>query len=890
MTHLAARHHPILRPRKTHAMSRAAILIGLLLPASVASAAPPDTVDYQRHIRPILSDNCYACHGPDQEHLEAGLRLDLREGIVTETESGALPVVPESPEESELFLRISHEDPFMRMPPEDSGKQLSAEQIELIRKWIAQGAPWEEHWAFVPLERPEVPQVSRSEWVRNEVDAFILSRLESEGLEPAPPATKERLLRRVTLDLTGLPPTLQEIDAFLQDDSPQAYQRVVDRLLESPAYGEHRARYWLDAARYGDTHGLHLDNYREMWAYRDWVVKAYNDNLPYDKFLLYQLAGDLLPDPTLDQLIATGFLRCHVSTSEGGSIEEEVYVRNVVDRVVTTGTVIMGLTFDCTRCHDHKFDPLTMRDFYSMFAFFNSIDGGPLDGNVKDPAPVAKVATEEQQQTLTELQTQRDHLQESLDTHLKQFDYAEPNPEDVAVQAAPSTDGSESRKAYRSLAQWLADHQGSDDKSLPDDIRGLLKMAPEKRSGEQQEKLKTYFVRFVYADARDLFDPLNAKLEAVTNELGELDAKIPTTLIFRERSEPRPSFILHRGEYDQRREEVPRATPGFLLPLPEGAPLDRLGLGQWLLQPRHPLTSRVAVNRLWQQVFGIGLVKTSEDFGSQGEPPSHPELLDWLAAELVDSGWDVKGLLRTLVMSSTYQQTSKATPEVIARDPGNRLLARGPRYRLDAEMIRDQALAVSGLLVKKMGGPSVKPPQPLGLWFAVGYSGSNTVRFKKDDGPDKVHRRTVYTFIKRTAPPPQLSTFDAPSRESCQVRRERTNTPLQSLLLMNDPQFVEAARGLAQRALSQADWSPADRAQFMFRLCTGRAPRPDELQLLVESYEHHLSTYQSDPPAAGSLVAVGEIAPPSELDPVELAAWTMVANLVLNLDEVITKN
>ncbi|RMG37075.1 MAG: DUF1553 domain-containing protein [Planctomycetota bacterium] len=1013
----------------------------LLLGPSLTAQAE---VDFNREVRPLLSDRCFKCHGPDEKHREGGFRLDQKESAFGTGDSGLPLIVPGKPEESELYVRISSSDPDVKMPPPDSGKTLTPEEIQTIRQWIAEGAKWEQHWAFVTPRRPRVPHVENSAWVRNPIDAFILARLEKEGLRPSPPADRVTLIRRVSLDLTGLPPTPEEVDAFVNDPRPDAYERLVDRLLNSPHYGEHMAHYWLDAARYGDTHGLHLDNYREMWAYRDWVIQAFNQNKPYDEFTIEQLAGDLLPNPTDDQLIATGFLRCHVTTNEGGSIVEEVYVRNVVDRVVTTATVFLGMTFDCSRCHDHKYDPFTMRDFYSTFAYFNSLDGSPMDGNRKDPPPVLKVLAPDQKATIAALRQRIDQTRKDIRTLLAGIRYVEPeNPrppklaepvdfvwidDALPAGARPSgpwkfvsdpvhsgkkahtqtaqqldqhyftgarkplriaegdtlfayvyldpknpprqimlqfndgswehraywgenlipwgQDGTPSRRrlgdlpeagrwvrldvpaqavglkpgsvlngwaftqfggtvywdtagirsqrdqnpTYDSFAQWLRDQQAANGAGLPEALRTLVAKDPAQRSEADNRRLLEYFLEYAYSGTRKQFAELHRRIEDAEKRIAAIEAQAATTLIFRERKDPKPAYILRRGEYDQRLEQVPRAVPAVLPPLPEGVPNNRLGWAKWLVSPEHPLTARVAVNRFWQQVFGIGIVKTAEDFGSQGEPPSHPRLLDWLAVEFRESGWNVKELMRLIVTSATYRQSSVVRPELLKRDPENRLLARGPRFRLDAEVLRDQALFVSGLLYDKLGGPSVKPPQPDGLWFAVGYSGSNTVRFKKDVGPDKVYRRTVYTFIKRTAPPPQLSTFDAPSREACMVRRERTNTPLQALLLLNDPQYFEAARAFAERVIREAGPDPERRIERMFRLALGRRPDVETLRDLLDLQQDLQAAYAANPGAARSTIAVGETPPDPNIPPVELASWTLVANTVLNMDELLNKN
>jgi hypothetical protein len=1022
------------------------VIVGLLALSgrSVVAEADEKPIDFNRQIRSLLSDKCYACHGPAADSREGGFRLDQRDSALGEADSGERPIVPGDPAASEIYVRLTTDDEFMRMPPAETNKSLTADEIELIRKWIEQGAEWNEHWSLIAPERPSLPEVQDPSWPRNEIDRFILKRLEQEGLKPAPEADKTTLIRRVTFDLTGLPPTTEEVDAFLADDSPDAYGRLVDRLQQSPHYGEHQARFWLDAARYGDTHGLHLDNYREMWPYRDWVVNAFNANLPYDRFIIEQLAGDLLPDATLDQLIATGFNRCHVTTNEGGSIVEEVRVRNVIDRVVTTGTVFMGMTFDCTRCHDHKYDPFTMNDFYSLFAFFNSMDGSPMDGNRKDPAPVISVLTDAQKSQIAELRAKVDALQAEIRSRVAGYEYVEPEQPTEPTTSAPReivwiedevpagaraeggwqfvdspvhsgkkaskrtaeglsqhfftgaseplrvaegdrlfayvyldpanppkqimmqfNDGSwehrafwggdhiewgqldtpsrramgplpeagqwarlevpaahvglnagaqingwaftqfdgtvywdkagivttaEQQPVYDSLAVWWRDQRAAKGANLPDAIRPLAQIDDDKLTDAQRRQIQDHFVERVDANTRSVFAPLHQQADDAAKQITQIESSAAITLIYREAKTPRPAQVLNRGEYDQPLHEVPRATPPALPPLPEGAPLDRLGLAQWLVAPEHPLTARVHVNRVWLQLFGTGIVKTADDFGSQGDVPSHPELLDWMAVDFREGGWDIKRLLKTLVTSAAYRQSSRTTPELVRRDPENRLLARGPRFRLDAEMLRDQALAVSGLLVRQMGGPSVKPPQPDGLWFAVGYSGSNTVRFKKDEGPDKVHRRTLYTFIKRTSPPPQMSTFDAPSREACTVRRERTNTPLQALLLLNDPQYFEAARMLGQHILRNGGETPEAKAAAMFRTCAARPPKPTELAELLALYEDNLRIFQDDPDAAKQMIAVGESKPDETLDPVQSAAWTVVANTLLNLDEVLTKN
>ncbi len=630
---------------------------------------------FSRQIRPILVDKCIRCHGPDEASREAGLRLDRKTAAFAGGDSGVPAIVAGDPSESLLFTRITASDVDERMPPPDAELDLDAEEIETIRAWIASGAPWEEHWAFVPPRLPALPPVTRDDWPQTEIDYFILARLEEEGLAPSPEADRETLIRRVTFDLTGLPPTLEEIDAFLVDKSPTAYEKVVDRLLRSQRYGEHMARYWLDVARYGDTHGLHLDNYREMWLYRDWVVQAFNRNLPFDQFVVEQLAGDLLPEPTQEQRIATGFNRCHVTTNEGGAIEEEWYVRNVVDRVVTTGTAFMGLTLECTRCHDHKYDPLTMNDFYSLFAFFNSIDGKPLDGNAAEHPPVERVPTAAQAAELATLERRIAELNDRLSEPWEEVDVRQQQWESHP-EPPQSDDGKE--------------------QSIPDDVQAALQVAAEARTPAQQTAIRTYYRQHV--GTLETLVAARTELSQADQRRKQLNDEVATTLIYREAAEPRPAFLLNRGEYDQKGAERPRTVPAALPPMNTDLPRDRFGLARWLVDPDHPLTARVAVNRIWQQVFGTGIVKTAEDFGTRGERPSHPELLDWLAVRFIAEGWDIKAAMKRIVMSATYRQSSRVTPELFTRDPANRLLARGPRFRLDAEMLRDQALFVADLL------------------------------------------------------------------------------------------------------------------------------------------------------------------------------------------------
>jgi mono/diheme cytochrome c family protein len=1015
--------------------------------------AKGSVVDFNRQILPLLSENCFACHGPDASQRKAKLRLDTKEGAFAELRSGGHAIVPGKSAESKIIEKITAADAQDRMPPAKTGKQLKPEQVALLKQWIDEGANWKQHWAWIVPKGPAIPKVQDVSWPKDPIDYFILARQEAEGLHPSAPENKNKLLRRVTLDLTGLPPTPAEVDSFLADSSSDAYEKVVDRLLQSPRFGEHMARFWLDEARYGDTHGLHLDNFREMWPFRDWVIRAFNANLPYDQFVIEQLAGDMLPNATMDQIIASGFNRCHVTTNEGGSIEEEVYVRNVVDRVDTTSEVFLGLTMGCSRCHDHKYDPIKAKDYYQLFAIFNSLDEKAMDDNAPLPAPIVRIPEPKEKAALAKLDKKIESLQQRNAAELAQVKYqdttetkiassAQPAEyvwidDDIPNGAKPSSDGStngqwnfvtkpqhpvysgnksvmrtadglsqqffenaqpglhigdgdklfcyvyldpakppkeimlqwntgawqhrafwgenlipwgadgtaerhamgrlpETGKWVRleveaakvgltpgavvqgwaftqhggttywdkagivtrtpqgngpvdSLSAWLQTQRSIKGKGLPKPIADLVQLENSKLTEAQKKQLQNYFIEFAYAKTRSTFDPLHKELTAVQKERETLTAKMPATLVSKELSQPRPAFILKRGEYDRRADAVTRDTPAFLPPMPKDTTKNRLAFARWLVSRENPLTARVAVNRLWQQVFGTGLVKTSEDFGTQGEPPSHPQLLDWLAVQFMDEGWDVKKMMKRMVMSATYRQSSQVTPDGLAKDAANRLLSRGPRYRLDAETIRDQALFVSGLLVEKTGGPSVKPPQPAGLWEAVGYTASNTAKFTADAGCEKVHRRSMYTFWKRTSPPPQMTTLDAPSREACTVRRERTDTPLQALLLMNERQFVECARALAERSMREAGPKPEDRIAYMFKRAAARAPDARESTELLAEYQDHLANFTKNVEAAKKLIAVGESKPDPKLNPSELAAWTMIGNLILNLDEVMNK-
>lgn len=871
--------------------------VAAVVSLSAVSSAAPTRVNYSRDIRPILSNTCFKCHGPDEKERKAGLRLDTKDGAFVKLESGDRAVVPGSSAQSAVYQRLSSSDPDVRMPPPGSGKTISSEQIALIKQWIDEGAQFQGHWSFIKPQRPAVPDVAGPLAARNPIDRFVLSRLDEEALKPAPPAEKTALIRRLTLDLTGLPPTIRDVDAFLSDHSPHAYEKVVDRLLASPRYGEQMTRYWLDAARYGDTHGLHLDNERSIWPYRDWLIRSFNSNETFDRFTAEQLAGDLLPKPSVEQVVATGFNRCNVTTSEGGAIDEEFYVRYAVDRVETTGTVFLGLTLGCCVCHDHKFDPITQKDFYRLFGYFGSLTERPMDGNIALPPPSIRVGSDTESAKVERLKNDVAAIESLIRDEVKKFRYREPARQSVAstaggsgqtVAASEPAPKPAPLSASRSLKVFLAS-AAKEPSRFPKPVSRALQAAAEQRTLRQKRILRDYYIEHVYEGSRAIFDPLHTRLSQARERLEQAIKLAPSTLVMQDMPKQRDIFVLVRGAYDRKGEKVTPAVPAAIAPaLPKTAPANRLALAQWIVDPQNPLTARVAVNRIWQHYFGTGIVKTAEDFGSQGEWPTHPELLDWLATEFIRSGWNVKHMHRLIVTSATYRQSSHVSPSLAQRDPENRLLARGPRFRMDAEMVRDMALSVSGLLTPRIGGKSVKPYQPPGLWEAIGYSGSNTVRFVQDKG-DALYRRSMYTFWKRTSPPPSLTTFDAPSREECVVRRSRTNTPLQALVLLNDEQYVEAARHLAARMMREGGSSAADKIEFAFRLATSRRPTAEEGRIMKALFDAQVAAFIRNPGAAEKLLHVGESPLDNKLDARQLAAWTMVANLVLNLDETVTK-
>jgi Protein of unknown function (DUF1553)/Protein of unknown function (DUF1549)/Planctomycete cytochrome C len=1034
-------------------MFRGSLIIALAAHLLTLTATLAQSVDFDREIRPILADQCFQCHGPDENARQTDLRLDRRESVFADL-GGYRAVVPGDLQESELITRVSTADADLRMPPPESKKRLTAHQIELLKRWVREGAKWNEHWAFVPPQLPKVPEVKDRNWPTGAIDRFILARLEKNGLSPSPVAERRTLVRRLYLDLIGLPPSAAEVRAFIHDERDGAYERLVDDLLNSPHFGERLAIPWLDQTRYADTNGYSIDGGREMWLWRDWVIDAYNDNMPFDQFLTEQIAGDLIPGTSEPQIVATGFLRNHMITNEGGTIPEENLVNYAADRVRTTAEVFLGLTMGCAQCHDHKYDPITQRDYYRFFAFFNELADVGLDGGsgvnavpkisartvLRDKSEIAAI-----QQRLTELKAElrkphpaqpaweaatRSALArrgDSLKLHpLEVLKVTEPNQQGGAFQVlddgtvfvpsplgrSPSVSLKAEAKlekidgmrieflpddrfpqgglghgekrfpggfiltgfsvsstalpsdqvdlyrivdiagatASRSDPQYppsgcldVRDHNGwspggnlhdpqhitftfvepinirnspyltamliwggvgiddrdliagryrfyamtgnDDGTNVPTDIQALLSIASRKRTTVQAERLREYF-----ASVRPEFDNVRFAIANLKDRLTQLTGK-HETMVMNVANQPRHTHILNRGQYDQPMELVEAGVPAALPHLPEGEPANRLGLARWMLQPDHPLTSRVAVNRIWQLLFGRGIVTTSEDFGSQGEPPSHPELLDCLSIEFVNSGWHVKGLVKQIVMSATYRQQSDTTPEMLAVDPQNRLLARGPRRRLEAELLRDAALEISGLLVHRIGGASVNPYQPPGLWKEVSHFGSahsSAQVFVQDHG-EKLYRRSLYTYWKRTAPPPAMIAFDAPNRELCTMRRQETNTPLQALVLLNAPQFVEAARAFGQRILLDApDPSIDGRFRFALEEATGRLPAAAEMKILHETYELQLRYWQANPSAAKRFLNVGEWRGDEALDPVELATWASLASLILNLSEVIS--
>ena len=1057
-------------------------LLALLCLALPGQAAPPPSggaVDFNRDIRPLLSDRCYACHGPDEAKRKSGLRLDTEEGALALLKSGERAIIRGADHlKSGLLGRITTKDEEDVMPPPKFGKPLTTAEADLLTRWVKQGAPWQKHWSFIPPVRPELPVVKDRKWPRNAVDRFILARLEKDGIKPAAEADKATLIRRVTFDLTGFPPTIAEVDAFLADRSADAYEKLVDRLLASPHYGERLAQNWLDLSRYADTSGYHFDGVRFMWLWRDWVINSFNENKPFDSFTIEQLAGDLLPEANQAQRIATGFVRNNMTNDEGGADPDEYLNKYVVDRVNTVGAVWLGLTVGCTECHDHKYDPMTAKDFYRFYAFFHNVPEKGLDRiRTDNPPPRLPVPTPEQavkfveadfrqkdaEKTLADRTNELGETQEKWEREVVETPPTKPSPaglravlsfdetlDGVATNGSARLSGkftgtnavefadgrlgkalkldgkthvelepgiafdrtnafsygawikfqgkdgtvlsriekepgyrgydlliSESKLELHLVAKWpddalkvrtkevlpanqwlhvFATHDGSakaagvklyingklrETETVKDQLKGSITNSEPIRIGSRNgqspftgsiDDVRIYDRALSAEDVRllvfDSYLPIinrsrgkrsaeertdlarfykeNHAVDFIRAEKGLADAKkskdafytqIPSSLIMEEMDPPRDTFVLVRGDFRTKGEKVTAATPAFLPPLPSG-PTNRLTLARWLVSKENPLAARVTVNRYWAMLFGNGLVKTANDFGSQGEWPSHPELLDWLAVQFRDGGeanekfgiknsravgaWDVKALIRLMVTSAAYRQSAAVSPEKLEKDPYNRLLTRGPRIRLDAEFIRDNALAVSGLLNSKIGGASVKPYQPPGIWDGVDAA------YKQDKGGD-LYRRGLYVFWRRSAHYPSFATFDAPNREVCTFLRQRTQTPLQSLVLMNDPAYVEAARGLAQRVFAEAPSDLNRRLVLAFRHTLGRPPQTGETALLKKTYDQQLANFQGDPKSAEALLKVGESPAPTSIDKAELAAMTAVANVLLNLNETITK-
>ncbi len=1033
-------------------------VISVVAIISMTATADEPRLSFNRDIRPILSDACFQCHGPDDQQRKAGLRLDHLEGALAAAESGAKAVVPNDASASELWKRITSTDASLVMPPPSTGKQLTAQQRETLQAWINQGAAYEGHWAFQPIVRPGLPEVQHPDRVRTPIDRFIQSRLEQAGLTLAAEADKSTLLRRVTLDLTGLPPTPAEHAAFLADASPEAYERVVDRLLASPRYGEHMALAWLDMARYADSNGFQVDSSRYQWPWRDWVINAYNRNLPFDRFTIEQLAGDLLPEPTTDQLVATGFQRNHRLNGEGGIIAEEWRVETVIDRVETTGLTWLGLTLNCCRCHDHKYDPITQREFYQLFAFFNNIaESGTLQGESKNTDPILAVPSPEQQAKLDELiaaqQTAEQRAAEArkqlpdlvaawepkfaeqLNTQMEVWQRLVPQtvrslggatltlqddgtylasgknpPQDTYEILAPLASGDFSGvllecypdpslpeqslgrypngnfvlsgveaeitapsltspltarfiKAEADYSQkgweigfitkpaagkgWAVDgptkkeprtalflverpltvpaeaqltirlkHAALNQHNIgrfrlsitsqppaavslkgvdyPANLRAAFAIPRDQRKSPQQKIIDDYF-------RTQVDNPVRTAESAITQAKQAAEAyrkQLPSVMVMRE-GQPRQAKILLRGQYDRPGDPVTAGLPAFLPAMPDGAPLNRLGLAQWIVSPQQPLTARVWVNRTWERLFGTGIVKTSENFGSQAEFPSHPALLDWLAFEFmqpfvspqVDGSpaqpWDMKAFHKLIVMSAVYRQSSRVDRAIAERDPENRLLARGPRFRLAGEVIRDSALFSSGLLVEKLGGPSVRPYMPEGVWDETSRYG-DLRNYRADDSPG-LYRRSLYTIWKRTAAPPSMLLFDAPSREICTVKRSRTNTPLQALSLMNEITYVEASRKLGERMLTQGGQTDAERIANGLQWVLARPAKPAEVAVLVAGLTADRKLFEQRPDDAKQFLTVGASPVPLNLNQAELAAYALTANVLLNLDEAVTR-
>ncbi|MDG2384712.1 MAG: PSD1 and planctomycete cytochrome C domain-containing protein [Pirellulaceae bacterium] len=819
-------------------------LIGLtcsLVDGSVFAASPsPEPVDFDRAIQPLLADKCFRCHGPDEAAREADLRLDLRGAAVADDADGDAAIIAFDSSNSDLIQRITSDDPDLIMPPPDSKLSLTADEKEIIARWINQGASYSTHWSFRPIQKPPLPTVKNKAWPRNPIDQFILARLDTERLVPTQPADGYRLIRRLYLDLTGKPPTRGEAESFVRDRSPQKYERLVDKLLASPAFGERMAWTWLDAARYADSNGYQGDQDRTMWPWRDWVIEAINQNQPFDQFTINQIAGDMLPAANHRQQLATGFCRNHMINGEGGRIPEENRVDYVMDMTETAGTVWLGLTLNCCRCHDHKFDPLTKRDYYSMFAFFNQtpVNG---EGRSAQTPPVLASPTRVEVRSLDSLSTEISNLQQRV----SQLESQQNEP--VGIERSQET--------QKLLGKPVADRNTDELKTIRDLITETT----------------------LYAKTVE-------QLREAVSEHRNVQNSLPKVMIMKERSDRRPTFMLDKGLYNQPGESVEAAFPVSLQTSGDAAVTTRLDLANWIMADTNPLTARVITNRIWQGFFGIGIVKTAEDFGTQGERPIHPQLLDWLATEFRDSGWDTKHLYRLIVTSSTYQQSSRSTPHLRERDPENRWLARGARFRLPSWMIRDQALAISGLLVDQVGGAPVNSYQPSGVWEDATFGKRG---YRRDSG-ENLYRRSIYTFWRRIVAPTLF--FDTASRQVCTVTRSLTNSPLHALTTLNDVTYVEAARVLATRILDESpDASNQRLAEQVFRRVLIRPPEPSELDILTNSLSRLEKHYATQGDLAAQLIDVGEFRKSKSHAVARLAAMTSLCNLIMNLDETLCR-
>ncbi|HCR29792.1 MAG TPA: chromosome segregation protein [Opitutae bacterium] len=925
-----------------------------LLPASL-SLAEQEPINFNRDIFPILSDKCFHCHGPDDTDREEDLRLDIPDGpLGTLTPRDDYHIIkPGEPEESELWFRVTSEFDDEIMPPKSSHKApLTEEEVELITQWIEDGGTYEAFWAFVPPKREEPGKVRNREWNRSPIDRIVYSELLKRDLSPKEEADKRTLVRRLSLDLTGLPPLVEEIDAFLADKRPSAYETLVDKLMSRPAYGEHMARYWADLVRLADTNGMHKDFHREFSPYRDWLIDSFNENLPFDDFIAYQLAGDLFEEPSRDQLIASGYNRMHMIIDRGTALPEESLHKNVIDRVEAFGTTFLGLTVQCAQCHDHKYDPLTQKDYYQLYAFFNNFAGAPETVRAPERGlqpPYINLSSPKQEQLLATFDAQKLDAEIRRDATLRLQSASEKWPENwdlvevpfietsraiasktVEFETSLSLEGEPGTAVARFIAgepvelwvngnligqtfdrkQGAAAELSAILQTGSNTIRAVAKRPTEfglvldytigdqelrlttgpdwnTRTGTENSWTTAEAASETHWDSKWTKSAESVEVLAILHEIKRIQKErsaylrtVPGAMHMAERSPPRQATMLVGGAYDAPGEAVERNTPAFLPPMePKEEMYTRLDLAEWLVSPEHPLTARVAVNRIWQQFFGVGLVKTAEDFGAQGEWPSHPELLDTLAVSFMESGWDVKELVKVIVMSKTYRQSSDANPEEYKQDPENRLLARGSRFRLDAEVIRDQILAVSGLLNRELYGKSVKPPQPPGLWEMVSMTSENKT-YIADTGDD-IYRRSLYTYWRRGMPPPQMTLMNAPSREFCVARRERTNTSLQALLLMNESEYFNAAKVMAQDLLNRSG-SERETLSLAYEMTTSMEPDRNRLKLMENTLVDFRDYYEANPDLVKSLGADFDQAP--EVDRPELAAWTMMTHSLLNLE------